>query len=129
MEAAVALPASKADVWFWGRLLLSLRSFAKPGKRAEEKRAQCRLLRCIFGPRPFRPPRIDVSWLAWGSGAAVRIARAIYDQQRWADLPVLGDALEETGCTDAEILGHCRGSDHARGCWLIDLLLERVGRE
>jgi hypothetical protein len=37
---------------------------------------------------------------------------------------VLGDALEEAGCADGVILGHCRGAGpHARGCWLLDLLL------
>jgi hypothetical protein len=34
--------------------------------------------------------------------------------------------LEEAGCTDAEILEHCRGpGEHARGCWVLDLCLGR----
>jgi hypothetical protein len=41
-----------------------------------------------------------------------------------ATTPV-ADALEEAGCTDAEILGHCRGGgEHVRGCWVLDLVLE-----
>jgi hypothetical protein len=32
---------------------------------------------------------------------------------------VLADALEEAGCTDAELLGHLRG------CWPVDLVLNR----
>jgi hypothetical protein len=39
-------------------------------------------------------------------------------------LPVLADALEEAGCTNADILDHLRGpGPHARGCWAVDLLL------
>ncbi len=38
--------------------------------------------------------------------------------------PILADALEEAGCTDAAILDHCRGpGPHVRGCWVVDLIL------
>jgi hypothetical protein len=41
-------------------------------------------------------------------------------------LLVLADSLEEAGCTDADILGHLRGTGpHVRGCWLVDLLLAK----
>lgn len=46
----------------------------------------------------------------------------VTDPAAWA---VLGDALEEAGCTDAAILNHCRGPalvPHVRGDWVIDLL-------
>jgi hypothetical protein len=34
------------------------------------------------------------------------------------------DALEDAGCTDAELLGHLRRPwPHARGCWVVDLIL------
>ena len=36
------------------------------------------------------------------------MARAIYDGRRFDELPILADALEEAGCTDAAILAHCR---------------------
>jgi hypothetical protein len=37
---------------------------------------------------------------------------------------VLADALEESGCDNADILGHLRGDgDHVRGCWAVDLIL------
>jgi hypothetical protein len=36
----------------------------------------------------------------------------------------LADALEEAGCSDGEILTHCRQpGEHVRGCWVTDLLL------
>jgi hypothetical protein len=45
---------------------------------------------------------------------------------RFADMPILADALEEAGCADAAILGHCRGGgEHVRGCWVVDLLTGR----
>jgi hypothetical protein len=39
-------------------------------------------------------------------------------------LAILGDALEDAGCTAAAILEHLRGpGPHVRGCWVVDLLL------
>jgi len=89
-----------------------------------ESIAQCSLLRDIFGTLPFRPTLINPSWLAWNDGTILRLAQAIYNDRRFADMPILADALEEAGCTDAEILAHCRGEGpHFRGCWVVDLLL------
>jgi hypothetical protein len=37
---------------------------------------------------------------------------------------LLAGALEDAGCTDAELLGHLRGPGlHVRGCWALDLVL------
>jgi hypothetical protein len=56
----------------------------------------------------------------------VKLAMAVYQERAFDRLPVLADALEEAGCTDAEILGHCRKpAVHVRGCWLVDLLLAK----
>jgi hypothetical protein len=76
---------------------------------------------------PFRPtPAVDPSWLAWNGGTVAKLAAAIYDARRFADLPILADALEDAGCADAAILGHCRGGgEHVRGCWVVDLLAGR----
>jgi hypothetical protein len=80
------------------------------------------LILCVLG-NPFRPIEINPSWR---TPAVLALANAIYEEQRWKDIPVLGDALEEAGCTDADILGHCRRpGEHARGCWLVDLLLTK----
>jgi hypothetical protein len=39
-------------------------------------------------------------------------------------MPVLADSLREAGCTIEEMLEHCQnGTDHVRGCWVVDLLL------
>lgn len=37
-----------------------------------------------------------------------RIAQTIYDNDQWEDMPILGDALEDAGCTDEDILNHCQ---------------------
>jgi ATP-dependent Clp protease ATP-binding subunit ClpA len=69
---------------------------------------------------------IDPSWLRWNDGTVVKIARVIDQERRWQELPILADALEEAGCTDQVILGHCRQpGEHSSGCWVIDLLLDK----
>jgi hypothetical protein len=84
---------------------------------------QAAILRHIFG-NPFRPVSVDPAWLAWKGGTIPKLAEAIYDDRAFDRLPVLADALEEAGCTDQEVLEHCRGpGPHARGCWVLDLLL------
>jgi hypothetical protein len=94
------------------------------GSRADERTAQVDLLRCILGD-PFRPPPlIDPGCLRWNGGTLVKLARAIYGERRFEDMPVLADALEEAGCADGAILSHGRGGGpHGRGCWLVDALL------
>jgi hypothetical protein len=68
--------------------------------------------------------------LAWNEGCVVKLAAGIYQDRDFSQerMGVLGDALEEAGVTDEEVLGHCRGlaAGHVRGCWLVDLL---TGRE
>jgi hypothetical protein len=97
-----------------------------PGRKAakaEERRAQVSLLRCIFG-NPYRTVAAEPAWLAWKGGVVLKLAQAVYDERRFEVLPVLADALEEAGCTDPVVLDHCRsGREHARGCWVVDLLL------
>jgi hypothetical protein len=67
---------------------------------------------------------MDAAWLAWNGGAIPRLAQTIYGQRAFERLPVLGDALEDAGCADRDVLDHCRGDrPHVRGCWVVDLLL------
>ncbi len=81
------------------------------------------LLREVVG-NPFRTNRIDPAWLTHDDGAVRKVAQAIYDQGKWDDLPILADALEDAGCTSADILEHClRPGGHVRGCWVVDALL------
>jgi hypothetical protein len=93
-----------------------------PAWEAQEKR-QTDLLQCIFG-NLFHSLKVTPTWLTWNNGTARRIAQAIYEERAFDRLPILADALEEAGCTDADILNHCRQpGEHARGCWVVDLLL------
>jgi hypothetical protein len=85
-----------------------------------KKMGLCKLLREIAG-NPLRPITLNPTW---GTPTVTGLALAIDEEQRFEDLPVLADALEEAGCTDTEILTHLRGpGPHVRGCWVIDLLL------
>jgi hypothetical protein len=87
----------------------------------KERMAQVQLVRDLFGLLPFRPVVLDRNWL---TSPVSDLARAIYSDRQFDALPILGDALEDAGCTDDNILSHCRGpGSHVRGCWVIDLIL------
>jgi hypothetical protein len=92
-------------------------------RQSSERCHQADLIRCIFG-NPFQPVTVNPSWLAWNDGTVAKLAEAIYKGRDFDRLAVLADALEEAGCHDADILGHCRHpGPHIRGCWVVDLLL------
>src|SRR5262245_45765556 len=83
-----------------------------------------RLLHEILGPLPFQPISINPSWQ---TSNVVAIAKTIYDERRFVDMPILADALEDAGCDNPDILSHLRGpGPHVRGCWVIDLLLGKT---
>lgn len=113
---------------------------------AEVQARQAVFLRDIFG-NPFRPvgraalPRC----LACGGDGPCRLceghgvpptvlslAVAAYRERPATGhldnvrLSVLSDALEEAGCTSADLLSHLRSpGPHVRGCWALDLALGR----
>jgi hypothetical protein len=64
---------------------LAVRRAADEAAYVDLRRQQADLLRELFG-NPFRP---------------ARAARAIDDERRFEELPVLADALEEAGCAAA----------------------------
>lgn len=77
----------------------------------------------IFG-NPFRPIAIGSVCLTWQDSLIVSMARQMYESRDFRDMPVLADALEEAGCTDQNILDHCRQpGEHVRGCWVVDMFL------
>ncbi len=82
----------------------------------------------------------------WLTPTVLAIASSIYEERDWAAMPILADALEDAGCDNQEVLGHCRGKErvlavsgeskipatemwiplrgpHVRGCWVIDTIL------
>jgi hypothetical protein len=106
----------------------SMTAGQEPGVR--ELGVQADLLRDICG-NPFCPVVVNPTWLGWNARTVVGLADAAYQER---DLPagaldntrlaILADALEDAGCTDAEILNHLRSpGPHVRGCFILDLLL------
>jgi hypothetical protein len=94
-----------------------------PEKKKASQQSQGNLLRCIIG-NPFSPVAVHQDWLAWNAATVSRLAQPIYEERAFERLLMLADALEEAGCTNLDILMHCRNpGDHVRGCWVIDLLL------
>jgi hypothetical protein len=87
-----------------------------------QKEALIALLRDIFG-NPFSPVAFDLSWR---TSTVVALAQQMYDSRDFSLMPILGDALQDTGCNSDDILDHCRGDGpHVRGCWVIDLVLAK----
>jgi hypothetical protein len=92
-----------------------------------EMLAQVVLLSDVFC-NPFHPIVFDP---AWRTPTVAALATAAYEERSLptgtldpARLAVLADALEDAGCTNLDILAHCRdGGLHVRGCWVVDLLL------
>lgn len=85
------------------------------------RQKQVGFARDIFG-NPFHPVRLDS---ACRTSTVVSVANDIYKQRSFSQLSSLADVLEDAGCADEQLLGHCRApGQHVRGCWAIDLLLE-----
>ena len=80
--------------------------------------------RDIFG-NPFRPVAVDPSWL---TSTVVALARGIYEDRAFDRMPILADALQDAGCENPDVLNHCRDPQqvHVRGCFAIDLLLDKM---
>jgi hypothetical protein len=113
------------DAADYSRWALSAAGAGWDGEQDEEK-IQCELLRDLVGPLLFRGVVIDPFWRAANDAAAVDLALGIYEEEAFDRLPILADALEEAGCSDFAVLDHCRGLyQHVRGCWVVDLILDR----
>jgi hypothetical protein len=71
------------------------------------------------------PLKRDVKrWLAWNGGTVLALARSIQDGGQLDALPVLADALEEAGCSNADMLDSCRkGIPDVDGKWVVQVLL------
>lgn len=102
-----------------------------------EPAVQAALLREIVG-NPFRPVTLPKAtrvvacgpWVVegfaidtefqefcpWLTSTVLAIARKIYDECCFEDMPILADALEDAGCDNAEILAHCRGMETCPTC-------------
>jgi hypothetical protein len=62
----------------------------------------------------------------WLTSEVVALARSIDAEGAFDGLPILADALQEAGCDHSAMLEHCRAcGPHTRGCWVVDLVLEK----
>ena len=99
-------------------------------KHGADAASQVALLRCIFG-NPFRPATLAP---ALRGPTITSLAAALYDERQLPSghldplrAAVLADALEEAGCTDANLLDHLRSpGPHVRGCRAVDLILAKT---
>jgi hypothetical protein len=116
-------PAQGANEWRSAVHIAGLDTWSGTSQApSAELSARVELVRCVF-ENPFHPAsaRIDPSRL--GKTVAA-LARGIYDDREFNLLPILADALEDSGCHDEEMLSHCRSATtHVRGCWVVDLVL------
>jgi hypothetical protein len=101
------------------------RTISKKKILAEWGEEAVALLRCIIG-NPFKPVAADPSWL---TPIVVNLAQSIYNDRAFDRMGILGDALEDAGCSNADMLNHCRQpGGHVRGCRALDLVLGRECR-
>jgi hypothetical protein len=129
-------PETWEAVKVWRRTSSAEFDAVRGNKPAAEKRQLGSLVRCIFG-NPFRPVTFDP---AWRTSDVLLLARGIYEERAFDRMPILADALQDAGCNSADILDHCRDANtfsagepptgspvapscHARGCWVVDLVL------
>jgi hypothetical protein len=122
--AARAAEATVEDTgWDVARNAAWSAAHALDGDASYERLVQSQLVRDAFG-NPFSPHRLNPAWLRWHDCCVVHMARTIYEDRRFEDMPILADALEEAGCDNELILEHCREpAEHARGCWVLDAVL------
>lgn len=89
-------------------------------RRVAEEFHSAELVREVFG-NPFRRIVFDPQWR---TDTVTGVATGVYRTRDFSGLPVLADALQDAGCPEAAILDHCRGpGPHARGCWVLDMIL------
>lgn len=81
------------------------------------------MFRDIFG-NPFHPAMFSTQWR---TDTALTLARQMYDSRDFSAMPILADALQDAACENDDILNHCRsGGVHVRGCWVVDLVIDKV---
>jgi hypothetical protein len=93
-------------------------------KGASELAHQCGILRDIFGDPPHKPQEFE---RAWRSSTVIALGQHMYESRDFSAMPILADALQDAGCENGDILNHCRDQEgvHVRGCWVVDLVLDK----
>ena len=107
-DSAADRAADRAADW------AAYRAAYSAADRAAERRGQGCLLASFVRPEGVTVPASD---------AAAQLARAIYADKAFDRLPILADALEESGLTCFDTLDELRGDGEYtahRGYWLLD---------
>ena len=100
-----------------------IRSWRDPERLEEEGPGM------YFAPMYLRAKKAPLNrevkrWLAWNDGTVAKLGRSIRDEGRPDVFPILADALEEAGCTNADLLTSCRqGIPDIDGSWVLQVLL------
>jgi hypothetical protein len=96
--------------------------WAQPaGARGAAAARYCDFLRDVVGPLAYHP---SFFLPEWRTDTAVALARQMYEGRDFGAMPILADALQDTGCGSVAVLSHCRGpGPHVRGCWVVDFVL------
>ena len=78
----------------------------------------------VLGPSP-EPVAFDP---AWRTDTAIALAHTMYEAREFSGMPILADALQDAGCDNEDVLNHCRDTKqvHVRGCWVLDLVLDKM---
>lgn len=73
-----------------------------------------------------KPGHADVMlWLTFNNHTVHDLARAIRDHDQTDAFPILADALQEAGCSNADLLDSCRtGDPDIDGKWVLHVLLD-----
>jgi hypothetical protein len=111
-------------MYSWGDPVCRLQRALIPDRsEADALALHVRLIRDIFG-NPFRPVSFSPEWR---TDTVLALARQMYESRDFSAMPILADALQDTGCDNETVLAHCRDPNqvHARGCWVVDLVLEK----
>ena len=78
---------------------------------------------CTQYPPFGLPPVFDP---AWRTETVTALAKGIEADAAFDRMPILADALEEAGCDDPAVLGHCRDRcDHHPWCWVLNAVFDR----
>ena len=76
----------------------------------------------VYGPR--ERPAVAPGWL---TPTVLALAAQMYESRDFSAMPILADALQDTGCDNPDVLAHCRApGPHVRGCWVCDRLLDKA---
>jgi hypothetical protein len=138
--AALRLTGSDIDQYARHVPFFLLKALGRSRKVPQLRKTYADLLRDIAG-NPFRgsrgrqfnkrkrKPQLEPIFRPeWRTDTVLALTRGMYESREFSAMPILADALQDAGCEQPDILNHCRdlNATHVRGCWVVDLVLEKT---